>query len=156
MYNSKSKFSVMPGAIGGLIEDVFQNGFQKVFGDEVWGDGVTVPVNINETDNTYEVRVMAPGLKKADFRINVDRNVLHVSYEHKDDRQKEGAEETPSPVGSRCLRMEYKLQTFRRSFTLNDKINVQGISAQYNDGVLLVSLPKKEVQEPATQEISVN
>jgi HSP20 family protein len=73
--------------------------------------------------------------------------VLHVSYEYKE-------EEHPD-LKSRWLRREYKLQTFRRSFTLNDKINIGGIAAKYNDGVLVLTLPKKASTEPTTQEIKV-
>ena len=71
--------------------------------------------------------------------------MLHISYDHKEEKETAG----------KWLRKEYKLQTFRRSFTLNDKINVGGITAKYNDGILTVVLPKKETVEPATQEISV-
>jgi len=102
-------------------------------------------VNIHETENAYEMHLMAPGLKKEDFKLHVDRNVLHISYEHKEEKETTG----------KWIRKEYKMQTFRRSFTLNDKISVSGISAKYNDGVLVVTLPKKEVAEPASQEISV-
>jgi len=146
MYSTKSNYRVMPKTIGGLIEDVFQNGFQTIFGDENWSDGSTVPANIMETESSYEMQLMAPGLKKEDFKLNVDRNILHVSYEHKEEKETTG----------KWLRKEYRLQTFRRSFTLNDKINVGGIGAKYNDGILTVSLPKKETAEPTQQEIAVN
>jgi HSP20 family protein len=139
----------MPKAIGGLIEDVFQNGFQKVFGDENWNEGINVPVNIKETDTTYEMHLMAPGLKKEEFKLNVDKNVLHVTYDHKE-------ETTEGAPADKWLRKEYKLRTFRRSFTLNDKVNVMEISAKYSDGVLIVTLPKKEPAQPATQEITVD
>ena len=149
MYTTKSHYNIMPKAIGGLIEDVFQNGFQKVFGDENWNEGFNVPVNIRETETTYEMHLMAPGLRKEEFKINVDKNVLHVTYDHAE-VSSEGA-----PV-DKWLRKEYKLKTFRRSFTLNDKVNVLEISAKYNDGVLVVTLPKKEPAQPATQEIKVD
>lgn len=142
---TKANYRVMPKSIGGLLEEVFQNGFQSIFGDENWSDGSTVPVNIRETEQTYEMQIMAPGLDKDAFRINVERNVLHVSYEHEETKATEG----------KWLRKEYRLQTFRRSFTLNDKINVAAISARYQEGILLVSLPKKEVQDNASQEIKV-
>lgn len=149
MYQQKARYSVMPRAIGGLIEDVFQNGFQRMFGEEFWGEGGNAPVNIQETDHAYDLHVMAPGLKKDDFKIHVDRNVLHVSYEHKEEKTEESA------APNRWLRKEYRMQTFRRSFTLNEKINVAGINARYNDGVLTVTLPKKETQEAVSQHISV-
>src|SRR5688572_32721808 len=128
MYTTKSHYSIMPKAIGGLIEDVFQNGFQKVFGDENWNEGVNVPVNIKDTEGAYEMHLMAPGMKKDKFMLNVERDVLHVSY---DDKQ----EATEEQANEKWLRKEYKLKTFRRSFTLNDKVNVLEISAKYNGGV---------------------
>ena len=149
MYTTKSHYSIMPKAIGGLIEDVFQNGFQKVFRDENWNDSFNVPVNIKETDTTYEMYIMAPGLRKDEFMINVDKNVLHVTYDHKE-------ESTDGSTDQTWLRKEYKLKTFRRSFTLNEKINVLGISAKYNDGVLVVTLPKTEPAQSAAQEIKVD
>ncbi len=136
---------MMPKTIGGLIEDMFQNGFQSIFGEESWGDGSTVPANIVETETAYEMQLMAPGLKKEDFRVNVDRNVLHVSYEHKEEKEMTG----------KWLRKEYRMQTFRRSFTLNDKINVSAIAAKYSDGILTLTLPKKEHSEAVAQEITV-
>jgi len=146
MYGTRSNFRVMPKTIGGLIEDVFHNGFQNIFADENWNEGVSAPANIRETETAYEMQLVAPGLKKEDFKINVDRNVLHISYDHKEEQESTG----------KWIRKEYKLQTFRRSFTLNEKINVAGIAAKYNDGILLLTLPKKEVNEPTAQEIAVN
>lgn len=145
MYTTRSNFRITPKTIGGLIEDVFQNGFQSLFGDENWNDGITAPTNILETENNYEMQLIVPGLKKEDFKINVDRNVLHISYEHQEETETAG----------KWLRKEYRLQTFRRSFTLNDKINVAGISAKYNDGILTITLPKKETKEASSQEIKV-
>ena len=152
MYTAKSHYRIMPKVLGGLMEDVLHNGYQKVFGEDNWNEGHNVPVNIMEKDDAYEMHVMAPGLKKEDFKVNVDKNVLHVTYEHKEEVKEEGTE---TATAGKWLRKEYKVQTFRRSFTLNDKINVMNISAKYNDGVLLVTLPKKEGTQPLTQEITV-
>jgi HSP20 family protein len=147
MYTAKSNFHVNPRTIGGLLEDVFQNGLGKVFHDGNWSDAAPVPVNIKETEAAYELDLVAPGLKKEDFKINLEKNVLHISYEHKTDETKTD--------DAKWLRKEYRLQTFKRSFTLNDKVNTSGIQAKYNDGVLQVVLPKKENAEPTTQEITV-
>ncbi|MBS1776545.1 MAG: Hsp20/alpha crystallin family protein [Bacteroidetes bacterium] len=146
MYNAKANYGIMPKTIGGLIEDVFQNGFQNMFSEDAWNETKYVPANIKETDQAYEMQMIAPGLKKEDIKINVDRNILQISYEHKEEKESTG----------KWIRKEYKLQTFRRSFTLNEKIKTTGISAAYNDGILTIVLPKKEVVEPASQQIAVN
>ncbi len=144
MYINRN-FHVTPRSIGGFIEDVFQNG--KVLTDELWNENkMHVPVNIQENDKAYELKVVAPGIAKEDFKLSVDKNVLTISYEHKE----EAKEET-----NKSLRSEYKVKSFKRSFTLNDKINTAAISAKYNDGILNVTLTKKEVTENPAQEISV-
>lgn len=145
--NNKTQFNLVPKTIGGIFEDIFQNGFQKVFYDDNWNREIAAPVNIHETDNAYELQLMAPGLNKEDFKLNVDRNILHISYEHKEENKE---------TSNKWLRKEYKLEAFRRSFTLNDKINATGIAAKYTDGILYVTLPKKEVKEPTTQEIKID
>ncbi len=143
MYTTRRNFSIDPRAFGGLIENVFQGANRHHEEANVY----LAPVNIHETDNNYEVHLIAPGLKKEDFKINLDQNILNISYEHKDEN-KEQAE-------GKWLRSEYRTRSFKRSFTLNEKIDATAIAAKYNDGILVVTLPKKEVEEPTAKEITV-
>lgn len=140
---TKTNYGMMPRTMTNLMDDLFFNGFGK--GHEL----ASVPVNIKETTDGYELHAVAPGLKKEDFRINVDKNNLTISYEHKEEK-KETAED------GKWLRNEHKTQSFKRTFTLNEKVDTAKITAKYTDGVLVVSLAKKEVTEPATHEIAVN
>jgi HSP20 family protein len=142
----KRNYGFAPRTFGGLMEDVLQNGWARV-NDEV--SAIAAPVNIQETDKSYDLHLIAPGLKKEDFKINIDQNTLHISFEQK-------AEDKEQPQDSKWLRNEYRTKSFKRSFTLNDKIETGKIAAKYADGVLVVSLPKKENSEPVAQEISVN
>ena len=105
-----------------------------------------VPVNIRENEKQYLLDVVAPGLLKEDFKISLDNNLLTVSFEKKEETVNEGEKQ---------LRTEYKLQSFKRSFTLDEKVNAEGISAQYVNGVLTLNLPKKEDVKPATKQISI-
>jgi HSP20 family protein len=109
------------------------------------------PVNIKETEKSYELHLVAPGLKKEDFKISIDRNILNISFEHKTEQKEQG-----QPEEGKWLRSEYRTRSFKRSFTLNEKIDVANIAAKYADGVLVVTLNKKEVSVPATVEIAVN
>jgi HSP20 family protein len=145
MYQTKSYYNVNPRSISNMLENIFQNGLGQVMGDNL--ETNTPPVNIFENEKAYEVHVVAPGLKKEDFKLNVEKDVLSVSFEKKEEAKDEAG---------KWLRSEYKFRSFKRSFTLNDKINTAGINAKYNDGILVVSLPKKENAEPATHEIPVN
>ena len=139
----KRNFAV-PNMLGGLIENVVNNNMNH-FNDELKMS--TVPVNILETDSNYELHVVAPGLKKEDFKLSIDKNILTISFEHKD--------ETNENAG-KWIRSEYHLQSFPRRFPLTDKVDAAAIAATYADGLLVISLPKKTVTEPAAQEIPVN
>lgn len=147
MITMYSKNHVMPRALGSMLEDFFSNGINKVFGEEGLAGTQTAPVNIQESETCYELELIAPGLKKEVFKIAIDRNILTISFEPQE-------EETKANVN--WLRKEYKQKSFKRSFTLNDKIETAGITARYTDGILHVSLPKKEQQEIKAQEISVS
>ncbi|OSZ78705.1 hypothetical protein CAP35_10780 [Chitinophagaceae bacterium IBVUCB1] len=140
MYNYKKAYGMVPRSFGGILEDM-----NKFFYDDNWSN-TTAPVNIKETDNAYEVHVVAPGLSKEDFKINLDDNVLKISFEQK--------EETKTEDG-KWLRNEYRFRSFKRSFTLNDTINTEAINAKYNDGILAITLPKKETTEKASKEITI-
>jgi HSP20 family protein len=144
MYNKRS-FAVMPNIIGGIFEDVLHNNWNHI-NEEVRTS--SVPVNIHETDKNYDLHVVAPGLKKEDFKISIDKNILQISFAHKD--------ENKEPQEGKWIRTEYRMKSFKRSFTMNEKIDAGKIAAKYADGVLVVSLPKKEVVEPPVQEIAVN
>ena len=142
----KRNYGPVPRTISGLMEDMVQTGWNR-FTEEV--NSFNAPVNIQETDNSYELHLIAPGLKREDFKINLDKEVLNISYEQK-------KEETQDQPTEKWLRSEYRMKSFKRSFSLNDKVDAGKISAKYADGVLIVTLPKKEVSEPATLEIAVN
>lgn len=131
---------------GNLIEDIFNNGLNRVWNEDSLTDRSDIPVNIRETDKSYELQLFAPGLKKEEFKINIDRNILALSFEHKEEEK---------ATGEKWLRTEYKSRSFKRSFTLNEKVDASNISARYTDGVLIVTLPKKEQQEVTVQEINV-
>ena len=142
----KRNFAVSPRTLGGFFEDALQTGWNQLH-EEV--SSFNVPVNIQETDNSYELHVVAPGLKKEDFKIAVDRQILNISFEQKEENKEQ-------PAAGKWLRSEYRMKSFKRSFTLNDKVDSGKISAKYADGILNISLPKKELNEQPAQEISVN
>jgi len=109
--------------------------------------GTTVPaVNINETDKEFELELAAPGLKKNDFKVNIDRNVLTVSTEKEEKKEEKEKNFT---------RKEFSYQSFSRSFTLPESVNQDKIDAKYNDGVLKLVLPKKDEVIPKSKEIKI-
>ena len=147
MYNKKH-FGTMPQTFGGLLEGFLENGLPHVKTD-FWYTSVA-PVNIQETESAYELHVVAPGLSKEDFSISLDKNILTIAYDKKEENQEQKEEKE-----IKWLKNEYHFRSFKRSFTLNDKVNTEGINAKYTDGILYVTLPKKEVAETKAQTINV-
>lgn len=141
-------------------KDLLGGELSRWLGNNFWGadlmrsTGIETPVNIRETDASYELELIAPGLKKSDFKISLDRNLLTVSFEHTENseqRQEQPAEEN----NGRYLRREYRYQSFRRSFNLDDSIDTQQVKASYEDGVLRLSLPKKEEAQRLVRHIEI-
>jgi|SRR5689334_3996622 len=99
----------------------------------------TLPaVNIKETENSYEVEMAAPGMKKQDFKIELDNNILTISSEKSEESHEDDGK-------GRYSRREFSYQSFQRSFTLpKEVVDEDKIEARYRDGVLQLSIPKKE------------
>ncbi|MDR1876855.1 MAG: Hsp20/alpha crystallin family protein [Flavobacteriaceae bacterium] len=103
------------------------------------------PVNISEGKENYEVDLYAPGLDKNDFKVNLDKGLLTISYDKK-----------VETTDKKAHRVEYYQSSFKRSFTLDDgNIDAAKIDASYKDGVLKVTLPKKEQTEIEPKQIEV-
>jgi HSP20 family protein len=134
-------------------DQLLQDNLNRFFNDDFWGFGglkqdANVPVNLRETDKTYEMQVVAPGLKKEDFQLQVSNDMLTVSFEHKDEQNEENKKEG-------WLRKEYNMQSFSRSFHLDETVDVNKITAEYNNGLLHVVLPKKEHAQKVSRSIEI-
>lgn len=104
-------------------------------------------VNISEGDKEYTMTVAAPGLKKEDFNIDVDDTMLTISAK---------TEEKKEEKDKNYTRKEYNYSSFSRSFTLPEEVKKDAIDASYTDGVLTLTLPKKETQaKKSTQSVKV-
>jgi HSP20 family protein len=106
----------------------------------------SVPVNIREMEGAYAIEVVAPGMDKGDFKVNVDNNILTISAEKKAESNKEN---------ERMVRREYSYKSFARTFTLDETINADNIQAKYENGVLHIELPKKIEAKIQPKEISI-
>ncbi|THH42044.1 Hsp20/alpha crystallin family protein [Neolewinella litorea] len=105
------------------------------------------PVNISESEDRFYLEMLAPGRRKDLFTVDLYDGILEISYTS----EKTGDEATPS-----YLREEFSLQDFSRRFKLNDTvINDESIVAEYTDGVLRLTLPKREEAVKTTRQIAV-
>lgn len=101
--------------------------------------GATLPaVNVKETNDDFRIEVAAPGMKRDDFKVELDNHILTISSQREDRR-----EEKDEDVG--YTRREFSYQSFQRSFTLpQGKVEGEKIAARYVDGILYITVPKKE------------
>lgn len=103
--------------------------------------------NIRESDKGFTIEVAAPGLKKEDFDIDVNEGMLTISSQKEEDKTEEKENYT---------RREYNYSSFSRSFSLPKSVKEDDIKAQYKDGVLHVTVPKKQEQEKPKKRINID
>ena len=103
--------------------------------------------NIHETPEAYHLELNAPGRTKEDFKIQVEQGLLTVSFDKK--------EESARSEDYKTIRREFEFRSFKRSFSVDDKINVDGIEAKYEQGVLKLLLPKKEESKQSVKQINI-
>ena len=133
--------SIMPG----LFDDFFTKDLFDWRSSNFSGNGTSLPaVNVKETNEHFVVEMAAPGMKKEDFKVQLENNMLTISSEHK--QEHEHKEE------DRYTRKEFSYQSFQRSFQLSkETVDADNIQAKYENGVLTLTIPKREEakQKPA-------
>ncbi len=125
-------------SITSLFDDVFTRDLLN------WGlanhstTNTTIPaVNIKETGDAFEVDMAAPGMRKEDFKVELDGNQLTISSEFESKNEMK--------EGERFTRREFSYQSFQRSFTLpKNVVDIDQIEARYENGVLRLLIPKRE------------
>jgi HSP20 family protein len=131
------------------VNPFFNDVFESIFNDSFLSDKLAtrVPaVNIAETENEFHIELAVPGLKKEDFKISLDKNVLSISAEKKAENVEEG---------KKYSKKEYSYNSFVRSFTLPETVDHAKIEAQYTDGILKLIVAKKEEAKIQSREIAV-
>lgn len=134
-----------PKTINNLFDEFMFN-FPTVWGREQHEDFFMPSVNVHETNEGYHLEINAPGRNKEDFKVNIENNILTVSFEKKE--QTENKE-------YKTIRREFSYQNFKRSFTLDEKVNAESVQAKYDNGILKLFLPKKEEIKVMPKQITI-
>lgn len=130
----------------GMMKELF-NEFPAAINKTVREDVLNFPpVNIIEKTDRYQLFIAAPGFEKADFIIKLEANTLSISTEKK---------ETLTEETDKLIRKEFGYKAFKRSFTIDEKIDTANIVAKYENGILTLELPKREIQKPDAKEINI-
>lgn len=125
-----------------LMDDVFAEPFLE--GEHNFKLPAT---NIKETEEAFVLELAAPGRKKEDFKIQLDENTLNISSEMKTESENKN---------ERYTSREFSYQSFKRSFSIpQNKVDSEKISAKYEDGVLVVQLPKQQAEKPKSKLIAI-
>jgi len=96
-------------------------------------------VNIKETNEAYTLEMAVPGYQKTDFVLDVVNDELSISVEIKSEKEE---------IETAYTRKEFIVDSFKRSFTLPETADEEGIKAKYSEGILFVEIPKKEEAKP--------
>ena len=140
-------------SFGNVVDNLFQNSLRRFFDDNFWETDTpvptgNVPVNVRETEQQYEMDVIAPGCRKEDFNVRIEDNILTVSLNHKEDRQEQDK-------NAGWVRNEYLQRSFSRTFTLDETVDVNKVNATYADGILRLTLQKNEKAKRPSRNIDI-
>lgn len=128
--------------------------FGNLFRNNLWDSMIpeyinTVPsVNIKENKNDYQVDMAIPGMKKEDFNIDVEGNVMTIWCEKEE-------EATDDKDNGGFSRREYNYSSFSRSFTIPQNANAEKVVAKYSDGMLRLTVPKRVDSDKNGRKIKV-
>jgi len=127
-------------------DDFFNGSFFSATGNH-FNRNTKPAVNVMEEDNAYMIEVAVPGMSRKDIRIDLEDNVLTISYEHRENKEEKKRT---------YMRREFSHASFKRSFELPETVDAEKIRARHDAGILSVELPKKEeVVSKAPKQIEI-
>lgn len=106
------------------------------------------PVDVSETQSAYKVRVELAGVSRDDLDVTIDEGVLTISAERKDQHDEE--------VDGKVIRRERRYGKFQRSLKLAEEIVEEEVAARYDNGVLVLEVPKAEQKQPRKVDVLVS
>lgn len=104
-------------------------------------------VNVRETKEDFQLEMAAPGLKKDDFNVKIEDDHLIISAEVKNESSEDNED---------YKRREFNYSSFERRYYLPESVNAEAVNARYEDGILHLSIPKKEEVKPETKVIEIS
>lgn len=143
--------TVKPQVPSVFVDKSFDQLINRFFGPEVsfgpyrdWVENRPA-VNIVETESNYRIELAAPGLNKEDFDIKVEKDTLSISAK----------KESTTVEGEKVKVREFAYTSFQRNFTLPKTVDAEAIEARYDNGVLVLTVPKKEEALPKSRQITI-
>ncbi len=142
----KTSNLIKPAVFNSMLDKFYRTNF-----GDWWNDNLmeTIPaVNIKENKDNFSIEMAVPGMKREDFKINLEGDLITISSEKENESKEEQKGYT---------KREYNYSSFSRSFTLPAAANTDMINARYADGVLNLTIPKREeAAKAAAKKITVS
>ena len=130
----------------GLWFDEFDTFFRSLSQPVQHTGGYSPQVDIREDENAIYLEADLPGLSKKEIKVTIDDNILSISGTREDVKESE----------DQIYRYERKRGAFERRFSLDDRVDTSKVDAQFKNGVLSLTLPKKEESKPKVLDIKVS
>lgn len=136
-----------------MVPSLFTDFFGRDFFDDEFFQLAPVSrsmpaTNVKETDTSYQLELSVPGFSKEDFKVKVDEDVLSIEALHREEKKDEN---------ERYTRREFRTSSFMRSFRLPKRIKAEGISANYENGILKLVVPRvQESGQSGSKEIAIS
>jgi len=127
-----------------LFDEFFKAGLNSLWGNDQFQD--TPAINISQSETGYVLEVSAPGLKKEDFSIEVEADQLVLKAERKSEKE---------TTTDQVIKKEFDYSSFKRSFHLDENLDRDSISAAYENGILRITIDKKEEQPKVLKTIDI-
>lgn len=141
------KFQPFPStkpSFNGFLDEFFNRNISNFVGSDAVLNQPAI--NVVETENSFKLELAAPGFDKQDFSVNVENDFLIVSANR---------ETTTEEKNERYTRREFAVSSFKRSFKLPKTVNQEAIAAVYENGILNVTIGKKEEAKPVVKTIEI-
>ena len=132
------RFNNQMPTLNNMFDDFFGKDF--FYTPAIEGKHTLPSINVKENENEYMIEVAAPGLKKENFAVEIENNVLTISYEQKEEKENKD---------KGVIRHEFNYSSFRRSFSIpKNEVDDSKIDANYKDGILNITLQKRAEVKP--------
>jgi HSP20 family protein len=146
MKTRQNMFPAIPSLLNSFLQDDW---LDSTLGSQRTGTTTLPAANIRETENDFRIELAAPGMRKEDFRVELNNDVLTVAAEQEMKNENKEGDYT---------RREFSYQSLQRSFTLpDDRVKGEQITARYQDGVLEIVVPKRqEAKAKSVRQIAIS
>lgn len=134
--------------VGNNLDNFFNDFFEGEFNPRKMTRTASLPAaNVKENDKSFHIELAAPGMKKEDFKIELNVDLLTIKAEKSEDKEEKN---------ERFTKREFNFTSFERSFRLPENIDFENIMARYESGILALEVPKAEIEEEKVRQIAIN